>query len=133
MDSTPGTDANVDVPSSINMSLDASLTPKAESLCGTDVCSTTLMEATTLMEETTDAVVPNGDGIVDDLKPLSPLSDENHGGCANNADEQTIDVPDDQFFPASEGTARFFIFTVFYILTSELREKIWSTAIPACS
>jgi len=85
VDSIPGSDANFDVPSSsselLNTSLDTSVTPKAES-CGADIC------AATLVEETVEAVVANG---------------ENHDGYADNADDRTTDVPDDQFFPASEG------------------------------
>jgi len=100
VESTPGSDSNVELPTSSselpNASLDTSLTPKAESLCAGDVCSTTLVE------ETADAVIATGDR-VDGLKPPSPPSDESRNEYAECVAEQTADIADDQFFPASEG------------------------------
>jgi len=120
VDSIPSSDANVDVPyhssELLNTSLDTSLTPKAES-CGADICSTTLVE------ETVEAVVANGHGVVDDLKPLSPQFDEYHDGCADNANDDTVDVPDDQFFPASEGTVSFCFLLLFYALSTLCLKK----------
>ena len=90
-------DANTQVPGSSelqNSILDTSLTPKAASSCADDICSTTLVG------EIADAVIAAGD----DLEPDSSPAEETYDGfVAGSAGEQTIDVDDDKFFPASEG------------------------------
>ena len=109
---TPGSGADVEVPCSSelqNTSLDTSITPKASSSCGDDVCSTTIVG------EDAGAVVAEDD--VHDSKPLSPPSPE-----SRDANEQPFDAADEQFFSSSEGESVTLVLHVHYaVVTSELK------------
>jgi len=94
--STPLSDASVEVPCSNELhndtsSLDSSVTPKAASLHADDTFSTTSVDETVTQDD------------VNDLKQLSPLSEERRDGYTGGASEQPSDDADHQFVSASEG------------------------------